>query len=393
MRSKRRLSSTTARALTGLGLSLVLACNDSDSSSSEHEHDGSGGQGGSGGSKGSAGKGGAGGGLSAGGTGGKAAGGSGGQKAQAGSDASAGGVGGAGGSGGAAAGSGGKGGAGGSTAGSGGSGGSGGAAAGNGGSGGSGADGTAVTIRFKAKVGASDFACDKEYDGQGSANTKITPQDFRMFVQDVSLIRDDNMVVPVKLTVRAPWQSEKVALLDFENATGSCGDGDSATNSEITGTVPAGKYKGVSFATGVPEDVNHLDPATQPDPLKTYANLSWGWLTGFRFAKIEVIQVVPSGQPFGIGLAHPGTTSCTGNPQQNTVSCSKQNRNSIKLEPFDAASNTVLIDVGALFKETNLTETAECHSTGSYCTPMFNALGINFADGKPRDGQTMFKVE
>lgn len=250
-----------------------------------------------------------------------------------------------------------------------------------------------VRIKFKAVVGNEPFACGHRYPGQGSMDTTVTPQDLRMFVQELALITADGSSVPVQLEVRAPWQSEEVALLDFEDNKGSCVEGNADLNTEITGSVPAGTYNAVSFRNGVPEDLNHKDPATASDPLKTYASLSWGWLTGFRFIKAELVQQVEQGQPFGIGLVHPGAAACSGSAQQGSVTCAKPNRNQIVLENFDASKNTVVIDAGAIFKSTDLTQDSECHSSGSSCAPMFSALGIDFASGQAKDGQTVFKVE
>ncbi|MEY4580082.1 MAG: hypothetical protein RL701_4785, partial [Pseudomonadota bacterium] len=248
----------------------------------------------------------------------------------------------------------------------------------------------AVTIRFKPVVGDADFACGKTYSGLGSANTTVTPQDFRMFVQDVALIKADGTKVPVQLDKRAPWQLATVALLDFENQTGNCVEGSSETNDTITGTVPSGEYTGLSFRNGVPEELNHADPTTFEDPLKKYAALSWGWLGGFRYVKAELAQQVPAGQEFGVGFAHPGATSCT--KQDTKYSCRKANRNLVELTDFDVSSDVVLADIAAIFENTDLTQPAECHSSGEFCAPMFDALGINFATGEPKAGQTVFRT-
>jgi uncharacterized repeat protein (TIGR04052 family) len=263
--------------------------------------------------------------------------------------------------------------------------------AGSGGQTAGGTDEEPVTIRFKAVVGDADLACGQEYAGVGSAGTTVTPQDFRMFVQDLALLRADGSRVPVKFAVRTPWQAQApdVALLDFEDNTGRCSEGTPETNMEITGTAPAGEYTGISFGNGVPEELNHADPVTLPDPLKTHASLSWGWLTGFRFMKAEVVQVVAEGETFGTGLVHPGSMGCA--KADTEITCTKPNRNQITLMGFDPSKDTVLIDLAAIFAQVNLTEDAQCHGSGSACAPTFDALGIDFASGQPKDGQTVFR--
>jgi uncharacterized repeat protein (TIGR04052 family) len=289
-------------------------------------------------------------------------------------------------------------GAGGGAAGSSGAGTAGAAGSSNAGAGGSSTGGTVpVTIRFKAKVGSSDFACGQNYTNVGTPGATVTPADFRTFVQDVMLIRNDGTEVPVQLDARAPWQTASVALLDFENGQGRCsGEGNAETNTTITGTVPAGTYSGLSFVNGVPEDLNHDDPTTFTPPLSTYSAFSWGWLSGFRFVKAELVQAVAAGSVFGSGLAHVGSTSCTGTPSAGTVVCTKPNRNKIVLSHFDAATTTVIADIGAIFAGSNLGDSAnvaDCHSGGSFCTPMFGALGITFATGLPASTQTAYRVE
>lgn len=216
----------------------------------------------------------------------------------------------------------------------------------------------------------------------------------RLFIQDLALITEDGTRVPVTLDVRAPWQSETVALLDFEDNTGNCAEGTSATNTEINGRVAPGTYKGLSFVNGVPNDLNHTDPTTEADPLKTSANLSWSWLSGFRFSKIELVNTVPGETDFGRAFFHPGATSCTGNPAMGTVTCLRSNRAEFVLDAFDPETDTVVIDVAELFKNVDLETANECHSTPQeICDPMFTAWGIKFANGAAIPGQTAIKME
>jgi len=248
-----------------------------------------------------------------------------------------------------------------------------------------------VTIRFKAKIGEREFACGETYEALGSQATTVTPQDLRLFIQDLALLAEDGTRVPVKSEVRAPWQSESVALLDFEDSTGNC-SGTAETNDEITGSVPAGNYKGIRFAVGVPEALNHADPTKEADPLKSSASLSWSWLSGFRFAKIELVKAETS--EYGAGMFHPGSQACTGNPAAGSVKCSKPNRNAIELDAFDPATDTIVIDLEPLFAATDLSVETACHAGDkTVCEPMYNAWGLNHADGAPKDGQTVFKIE
>jgi hypothetical protein len=91
-------------------------------------------------------------------------------------------------------------------------------------------------------------------------------------------------------------------------------------------------------------------------------------------------------------MLHIGSTACSGNAQAKTISCSKPNRNKIKLDKFNPKSSVVVIDIEHAFAKTDLSSTAECHSTSDVCPSMFEAFGIDYTSGKPTDSQTVFRV-
>jgi uncharacterized repeat protein (TIGR04052 family) len=248
-----------------------------------------------------------------------------------------------------------------------------------------------VKLKFQAKVGKSDFACGRQYQ-MGTQRAKMTPADLRLNFQDIALIREDNTEVPVTLDTNA-WQNGKLALLDFEDATGNCAAGTAATNKVITGTVPEGKYVGVAFTNGVPEELNHADPVTVPEPLKS-SQMLWGWLFGYRFTQIEFQQVVPAGEIFVDAWLHAGSTACSGDPQAGTVTCSKHNRNRIVLKgkKFDAKESTIVLDVGAIWADQPLNEDTGCHSVGDACDKLFPKIGLDFATGNPLTTQSVYKL-
>ena len=92
----------------------------------------------------------------------------------------------------------------------------------------------------------------------------------------------------MQLDERLPYQSKELTLIDFADGSGSCDPSDKGTNTLVTGTVPAGSYTGIAFVEGVPEQLNHADPALHKGPLQA-PGVSWGWTLGFRFVMAEVI--------------------------------------------------------------------------------------------------------
>jgi uncharacterized repeat protein (TIGR04052 family) len=258
-----------------------------------------------------------------------------------------------------------------------------------------------VTIQFKATVGTAAFACGTTYPAQGSASTTVHPLDFRFYVQDVRLIDAADHEVPLVLEDRAPWQTPDVALLDFEDGSGDCADGNAVMNKVVTGTVPAGTYKGIVFSNGVPAKLNHADPLTLPAPLQVGV-MTWGWLYGFKFVKAELEATTAVGDAgAGVGLIHLGATGCDnavdggepdfGGPPK--TACTNQNRNEVRLTGFDPTSRAIIADIGAIFAETDLSKTSQCHSAGAACPSIFKALGVDLTTGAKLSTQTVYRPE
>jgi uncharacterized repeat protein (TIGR04052 family) len=254
------------------------------------------------------------------------------------------------------------------------------------------AETSAVRVRFQAMVGTEPFACGGEY--LSSTGVSFTPADLRLFVQDVALIASDGSEQAIALDVRAPWQLERVALIDFEDASGGCLSGTSAMNVEITGRVPAGDYRGLAFSNGVPEGDNHADPTRLPPPLQV-GSMSWGWLQGYRFLMAEVAAVGganATGSAGGSALLHLGSTACSGNPSAGSIVCHKPNRNRIRLREFVPDADVVVVDLAALFGDIDLQQVTTCHSSGEQCAGLLERVGVDPEDGTAMDGQAFYRV-
>ena len=253
----------------------------------------------------------------------------------------------------------------------------------------------AVKLRFRAQVGAATFACGNVYKDQGSTRQTITPRDLRLFIQDVVLLDESGRETPVKLDTRDPWQTPDVALLDFEDSTGEC-LGTPETNHEITGVVPKGQYTALRFSHGVPDKLNHADPKTFPAPLKT-PGMTWNWLLGLRFVRFEMGTQgqadMDAGSDPGSFSLHVGSTGCAGNPNAGTITCGKPNRSQVELKNFDVDKSEIVLDVSDMLSGSDLSTTAECHSGTPNCEAMFNALGVDYATGKPAPNASAYRLE
>jgi uncharacterized repeat protein (TIGR04052 family) len=263
--------------------------------------------------------------------------------------------------------------------------------------------GQAVAIDFAVKVGAQDVACGASAPYTvGTASTSVTLNDIRFYVSNVRLLSGAEEV-PVVLVQDDTWQYRDVALLDFENGTAGCAtSGNDETNSRVIGSVPPGAYDGIVFDLGVPFDLNHQDLTSAPSPLNV-ASMYWAWALGHKFLRLDiVVQGVDGIDGWDV---HLGSALCAsaGPTTPPASECDRINRPSIRLNGFDPATDTVVLDLAGLFAGSDLSTDAGgspgCQSfpdDAGECTPLFTKLGLDFATGDCVDdcqAQSAFRVE
>lgn len=270
-----------------------------------------------------------------------------------------------------------------------------------------------ISVRFAAMVGNEPFACGKSFDGIGATGSRVTPSDFRFYVSDVELIDASGKAIPLKLDQDERWQHQNVALLDFENRSGPCLTGTQETRDIVTGTVPAGSYRGLRFTLGVPFDLNHADATIAPSPLNL-TSLFWNWQGGYKFLRVDLAtngrpqDMKPGDMPrFGdrtasnrLGFAiHLGSTLCTADgPNKASSACANPNRPTIAFAAFDPDKDVVVADLKAVLEgvdvDTNQAETpAGCMSTPTDgdCNPLLRNFGLTFAG--QAGSQKFFRVK
>jgi uncharacterized repeat protein (TIGR04052 family) len=253
-----------------------------------------------------------------------------------------------------------------------------------------------VTLRFAAQINGQPFACGQSYAGVGSTRSTITPSDYRFYVSEVALVDEAGRAVPVTLAQDGIWQVDNIALLDFENGTGPCRNGTTGMNTELRGSVPAGRYVGLRFTLGVPFARNHGDPTVAPSPLNLTA-MFWNWQGGYKFLKFDTATsgrpaTVASPDPRGGGNAsgfsvHLGSTLCA-SPSRTEApkgECANPNRVAVAFDRFDIAKHTVVADIGAVLAGANVDVNAPNTSPGCMsfpgdadCPPVMGALGLAY---------------
>lgn len=249
-----------------------------------------------------------------------------------------------------------------------------------------------MSLTFAAKVGAQPFSCATTYTDLGMTKSTWTPKDFRLYVHGVSLLRADGSAAAVTLEQDGVWQYQDVALLDFEDKSGSCANGTTETNLVVKGSVAPGAYTGVRFNVGLPFALNHAEAAKAPSPLNL-TTLWWSWNEGYKFLRIDGAT---KGLP-GFNI-HLGATGCDAG--DTPAACARGNLATVTLSGFDA-QKTIVADLSKLVEGVNLDANTAMTAPGCMsgtddpeCGGIFTALGLDLATGgsaaKP---QTFFRLE
>ena len=264
-----------------------------------------------------------------------------------------------------------------------------------------------LTLNFAAEVNGVPAACGQSYQSLGLTGATAQLADGRLFVSGLQVHTDDGSEAglwqDVVLDEDGAWQSSGVALLDFEDGTGACGDsGSPETRTVVTGQAVT-SFDAVRFNVGLPFGLNHLNSATQPAPLNT-PGMFWAWKAGYKFLRVDW-SVAPDGQAggaVGTGVStptapsrwniHVGSGQCA-SPAKTTAPeapCGRPNLATVELTGFDGTQSVVL-NLGALVANAAMSEnTADtppgCMSQGAEpldCSPVFQSLGMDFATGVP----------
>lgn len=249
-----------------------------------------------------------------------------------------------------------------------------------------------IEIKFAGMVGDEEFACGRSYGDIGTGGGQLVPSDFRFYVSDVRLITLGGQEVPVTLEQDGMWQYENVAMIDLEDGTGPCAAfGNSATNTTVRGSVPAGIYTGITFVLGVPFELNHGNASTAPSPLN-FSAMFWSWQGGYKFIRVDTAD-----DKFRV---HVGSTGCQSEgPSRPPTSCTAPNRATVTLSGFNPEHSVIAADLKALLSQNDVDSNAPDTDPGcmsspldSDCGPLFDSLGLSFPGGHPAPGQRFFRL-
>ena len=236
-------------------------------------------------------------------------------------------------------------------------------------------------IEFVAHYSGQSLTC-----GDQSGETALT--DLRFFVHDIELRTLEGSWETLQLDSGGAWQQTGLAMLDLEDGAGACLNGTADMNNAISGTLPAGAYRGLRFVLGVPFDRNHADPLAASAPLDDSA-MHWHWRSGYKFLRAGLTT---GADGFWI---HLGSTGCEGTAG-NISTCRQPNRVRVELDDFVPGEDTVVVDFSALLDGTSLSdrEPSDCSSAPSEasCQAPFAAFGLEFGSRDPAVPQSVFRL-
>ena len=267
-----------------------------------------------------------------------------------------------------------------------------------------------ITISFAMKAGDQDAHCDETVEGLGTTGSPVTFNDLRFYVANLHLINNEGEVFPVTLEQDGLWQTENVALLDFEDASAGCADsGTPETNTTVRATIPSATYVcpecapvAIVFDLGVPFALNHQDVTVAASPLNL-PPMWWNWQGGYKFVRIDMKTDAASTD--GAWFIHLGSTGCKAADQATppTEPCARPNVATVRLDGYDPAKSVIVADIASLLADVNLSEStpqpAGCMSgpDDPDCANLMPAFGLDPATGVCAEAgcpaQKFFRIE
>lgn len=253
-------------------------------------------------------------------------------------------------------------------------------------------------LKFNAIFDGRPIACGEQiYTMPGGQEVHI--RDFRFFIQDIQFVRPSGKKVRFQMNSVDNWQitdssGDQLALIDFTTVgKGRCvGTSDTPeTRTIISGRIPNERFESVEITIGVPNRWNHIDPTQQPatSPLKSATGLTWNWLAGYKFIRLELEGTAAIAANRRL-LLHLGSTNCNGDinipfGQPGSVSCKNPYRPTLVLKPeggFNPAVDTILIDVDEFFRGNGGVPLTSYDPNAATpvplsCMPIGNGAGLN----------------
>ncbi|HEY7638816.1 MAG TPA: MbnP family copper-binding protein [Steroidobacteraceae bacterium] len=226
----------------------------------------------------------------------------------------------------------------------------------------------ALGMVFLSSCGAGTTQVDIRFGIAGAETATVRTLQF--YVHAIELIDEHGKPKPFRFATAAPWQNDRVALVDLA--------GDSTTASRhavVQGSVEGGvgKYSGIRLTLGVPFELNHSNPLTAAAPLDR-GEMFWSWQSGHKFLRAD-LAIDSHEWAFHVGSTGCSSSSALRPPAQP---CAQPNEMQIELKG-DPLHGVVLLQLPALVAAARAANYVTC--TGDYqvdpaCKDAYAATGL-----------------
>lgn len=235
----------------------------------------------------------------------------------------------------------------------------------------------ALGIAFLSSCGSGATQTEIRFDIADDAGA--TARALQFYVQAIELIDEHGQPEPFRFVAAAPWQSERVALIDL------AGDPSTPRHSVIQGTIEgtAGKaYSGIRLTIGVPFELNHGNPLAAAAPLDR-GEMFWNWQSGHKFLRAD-LAVASHEWSFHLGSTGCSSASALRPPAQP---CAQPNEMRIELKG-DPLRNVVRLRLAPLIAAARAANDVVC--TGDYahdpaCREAYATTGLQPETGTCSD--------
>ena len=229
-------------------------------------------------------------------------------------------------------------------------------------------------ISFQVVYGNEALNCKSNFSHAGQTKTKKAElhkwqyQQLQMFMYGVEVNTKKNGWQPWLMTTNS-HQANNVALLGE-----ACNEENEQSywQLELMPLDDAVAITDIRFTLGVPFELNHLNPLTQPSPLND-ASMFWGWQGGHKFMRAELASKNDD------WLFHLGSKGCNAlSPVRAPNSeCLHPNRVAVSL-PFTTKTTVIEFDLAVLIRDIELTRKNSCQSSADQesCQMLFKRLGL-----------------
>jgi uncharacterized repeat protein (TIGR04052 family) len=222
--------------------------------------------------------------------------------------------------------------------------------------------------RYIALNCESSFVAEDRREIKSGGLQKWQYQQLQFYIHGVEVNTSKNGWQPWMMTTNSN-QASNVALLGEK-----CNENQGSSNweLELVSLDSSVEITDIRFTLGVPFELNHLNPLTQPSPIND-SSMFWGWRGGHKFMRVELVSQDDD------WLFHLGSTGCKAlSPVRAPKSeCLHPNRVKVSL-PFTDKALALKFDLAVLLRDIALTRDNSCQSAADEesCKVLFRNLNM-----------------